>query len=149
MTVPAIRFRALLILLPAVAVGATFLLAVRIWVLGGRAPNIILISIDTCRADHLTCYGYPARTTPNIDEFARQAVLFSNTISPTPLTLPAHCSMLTGTIPPYHGVHDNINYQLPVSAVTLAERLREQGYGTAAVIGAVVLDSKTGIDQGF
>ncbi len=112
-------------------------------------PNIVLISLDTCRADHLSCYGRFARRTPHIDAFAREGILFSNAISPMPMTLPAHSSMLTGTIPPYHGVHDNLAYRLGEHNVTIAERLRKHGYQTIAVLGAFVLDSKFGLDQGF
>ena len=84
-----------------------------------------------------------------MDAVARESVVFSQVISPVPLTLPAHCSMLTGMTPPYHGVHDNINYRLADSVVTLAELLRGHGFQTAAVIGAFVLDSQSGIGQGF
>lgn len=84
-----------------------------------------------------------------MDAVAREGVVFSHVISPVPLTLPAHSSMLTGMIPPYHGVHDNINYRLGDSVVTLAEMLRGHGFQTAAVIGAFVLDSQSGIGQGF
>ena len=114
-----------------------------------KIRNVILISIDTCRADHLSCYGYPRQTTPNIDAFAAQAALFENTIAPVPITLPAHCSMLTGTIPPYHGVHDNGEYQLDRSNVTLAKILKQSGFTTGAIISSLVLDSAFGIDQGF
>lgn len=68
------------------------------------ARHVVLISIDTCRADHLGCYGAQRPATPNIDGVARQATLFRHVLSPVPLTLPAHCSMLTGTIPLDHGV---------------------------------------------
>jgi arylsulfatase A-like enzyme/Tfp pilus assembly protein PilF len=112
-------------------------------------PNVILISIDTCRADYLSCYGYPKKTTPNIDALADRAVLFENVISPVPLTLPAHCSMLTGTIPPHHAVHDNYDYWLEGSNITLAEILRDNGFATAAFVSAFVLDSQFAIDQGF
>ena len=111
--------------------------------------NVLLISIDTCRADHLSCYGYPRQTTPNIDALAAQGALFENTIAPVPITLPAHSSMLTGTIPPYHGVHDNGEYQLDQSNVTLAEILKQSGFTTGGIISAFVLDSAFGIDQGF
>ena len=111
--------------------------------------QIILISIDTCRADHLSCYGYQAKTTPNIDVVAAAGFVFEHAISPIPQTLPAHCSMLTGTIPPYHGVHDNSGYPFDHSNVTLAEILKDAGFTTGAVISASVLDSKFGIDQGF
>ncbi len=111
--------------------------------------NILLISIDTCRADYLSCYGYPRKTTPNIDKLAEQSTLFTNVITPIPTTLPAHSSMLTGTIPPYHGIHDNYNYYLDKSNITLAEILKLKGYTTGAVISAFVLDSQFGIGQGF
>ena len=119
----------------------------------GRCPEnvryVLLISIDTCRADYLSCYGYPGKTTPNIDAVAGEGILFENVISPVPITLPAHSSMLTGTIPPYHGVHDNYDYRLGSSNVTLAETLHEHDYQTAAIIGAFVMDSEFGLDQGF
>jgi arylsulfatase A-like enzyme/predicted negative regulator of RcsB-dependent stress response len=111
--------------------------------------NVVLISIDTCRADYLSCYGYPRQTTPNIDKIARQGVIFKNVISAVPMTLPAHCSMLTGTIPPYHDVHDNLDYKLDESNVTLAEILKEHGFITAGFISASILDSQFGINQGF
>ena len=105
--------------------------------------------MDTCRADHLSCYGRFRRTTPNIDAVANEGILFSNVITPFPITLPAHSSMLTGTIPPYHGVHGNLNYRLAEDNVTLAEQLREVGYRTAAVVGSFILDARFGLNQGF
>ena len=81
--------------------------------------NVLLISIDTCRADRLGCYGYWRNTTPRIDAMADRGILFENAISPAPMTLPSHSSMLTGTNPPYHDIHDNLNYQLSPSNVTL------------------------------
>ena len=146
--------------LPARA-GATAAVALTVAVLLGlglvyalrrRTPpvrGVLLISIDTCRADHLGCYGFPAPTTPHIDALAEESVLFENAISPCPLTLPAHCSMLTGAIPPRHGARDNLHYQLAPRNVTLAEILRGQGFTTAAVIGAFVLESQFGLSQGF
>lgn len=112
-------------------------------------PNVILISIDTCRSDYLSCYGYPQRITPNIDQVAGQAALFENAVSPVPITLPAHCTMMTGTIPPYHGVRNNIGYQLSPSSQTLAETLSQEGFSTAAIVSAFVLDAKFGMAQGF
>ena len=116
---------------------------------GTETPNVILISIDTCRADHLGCYGHAGQPTPNVDAVAQDGVLFSNAFSPAPKTLPAHCSMLTGTYPPYHGVRDNANFRLGDSSITLAELLRERGYRTGAAVGTAVLDSRTGVGQGF
>lgn len=115
-----------------------------------KHPNgIILISIDTCRADYLSCYGYLRQTTPNIDQLAAQSVIFKNAISPVPTTRPAHCSMLAGTIPPYHGVHGNLDDRLRDSTVTLAEILKENGFKTAAFVSAFVMDSQFGLSQGF
>ncbi len=111
--------------------------------------NVILISIDTCRADHLGCYGFARRTTPNIDALAEESILFKNAFSPIPLTLPAHCSMLTGTYPLYHGVHDNLRYHLDKTNVTIAEILKEHGYTTAAFVSSFVLDGRFGLGQGF
>ena len=111
--------------------------------------SVVLISIDTCRADHLSCYGYSRKTSPNIDAVSAEAVRFNHCITPVPITLPAHSSMMTGTIPLYHKVRDNENYRLDDSNVTLAEILRDNGFSTGAVIGAFVLDSEFGLDQGF
>ena len=111
--------------------------------------NVVLISIDTCRADYLNCYSYPLNTTPNIDNLARNGILFENVYTPVPFTLPAHCSMLTGTVPAYHGVLDNLGYRLSEDNITLAETLSDNGFKTAAFIGAFVLDSQFGLAQGF
>ncbi len=116
---------------------------------GSNIRHVILISIDTCRADHLSCYGFERPTTPNIDALAAEGVLFRNAITPVPLTLPAHSSMLTGTIPAYHGIHFNDERPLDESNTTLAEVMKKHGYATGAVVAAHVLDSKLGIAQGF
>ncbi len=131
------------------------ILVCALWLFRGAAVSfkdirrILLISIDTCRADYLGCYGYHRPTTPNIDKLSAQSVLFENVISQVPITLPSHSSMLTGTIPPYHGVHNNSDYKLGQSNVTLAEILTERGFATGAIISAYVLDSLYGLDQGF
>ena len=70
-------------------------------------PHVVLISIDTLRADHLGCYGHPGPITPNIDRLAGDGVRFASVTTPAPLTLPGHATMLTGRIPPSHGVHKN------------------------------------------
>ena len=116
---------------------------------GDQIRHIILISIDTCRADHLSCYNYSSKTSPHIDALAAEGVLFNQAISPVPLTFPAHCSMLTGTIPPYHKVRDNNNYVLNNSNLTIAEILKKNGFTTGAIVGAVILDSQFGLNQGF
>ena len=111
--------------------------------------HVVLISMDTTRADVLGCYGITYNITPNIDALAAEGILFENAYAPIPLTLPSHASMLTGTIPPYHGVHDNLNYRLTDSCVTLAEILKDHGFVTGAIIGSAILYSKYGLDQGF
>ncbi|HEV8129698.1 MAG TPA: sulfatase-like hydrolase/transferase [Acidobacteriota bacterium] len=114
-----------------------------------NAPDVILITIDTLRADRLGCYGYRNIETPNIDSVARDGIRFANAVAQCPITLPSHCSILTGTNPIYHGVRDNSGYRLPSDRLTLAETLKQYGYRTGAFVGAYVLDSKTGLNQGF
>jgi len=118
-----------------------------------KAPeirNVLLISIDTCRADRLSCYGYSSKTTPSIDAIAAEATLFQNVYSPIPMTLPAHCSMLTGTNPPYHGVHDNAQYGFGGSGeATLADHLKARGFVTGGIVSSGILASRYGLDQGF
>ncbi len=111
--------------------------------------NIVLFTIDTLRADHLECYGYDKIATPRINRLAAEGTLFQNVISPTPLTLPAHSSIFTGTYPLFHGVRDNGGFYLDPKHLTLAEVLKEKGYQTGAFVGAFVLDSRWGVDQGF
>jgi arylsulfatase A-like enzyme/Tfp pilus assembly protein PilF len=111
--------------------------------------NVVIISIDTCRADHLSCYGYSRRTSPNIDALGAEGIMFNHAVTSIPTTLPSHASMLTGTVPLYHKVRDNNNYRLAPSNVTLAEILKDNGFVTGAVIGAFVLDSQFGLEQGF
>lgn len=112
-------------------------------------PDILLISIDTLRADRIGAYGDTKAMTPNIDKLAQQSVLFREAHTVTPLTLPAHASMLTGVLPSKHGVRDNAGYVLSSEQETIAETATALGYNTAAFISAFVLDSSSGIDQGF
>ncbi|HRR27630.1 MAG TPA: sulfatase-like hydrolase/transferase, partial [Acidobacteriota bacterium] len=114
-----------------------------------KSPNVILISIDTLRADHLSSYGYPLPTSPHLDALAAQGILFEAAFTPVPITLPAHTSLLTGTYPAYHGVHDNAGFVAGASLETLAEILASAGYATAAFVGSFILDSQFGLDQGF
>ncbi len=116
---------------------------------GARRPNVLLITIDTLRADHLGCYGYTRIRTPALDGLAREGIRFDRVFTPVPLTLPAHCSIMTGTYPSFHGVHDNSGFVLGPDQVTLAEVFKGAGYSTAGFIGAFVLDRKFGIAQGF
>ncbi|HSE43333.1 MAG TPA: sulfatase, partial [Acidobacteriota bacterium] len=111
-------------------------------------PNVLLISIDTLRADHLGCYGY-SKKTPAIDSLASRSVLFENTISQVPLTLPSHCTIFTGMYPDQHGVRNNENFVLAQNSVTIAELFRQSGYSTGAVVGSFSLDSTFQVNQGF
>jgi arylsulfatase A-like enzyme/Tfp pilus assembly protein PilF len=111
--------------------------------------NVLFFTLDTTRADHIGCYGYPLIKTPNIDGLAAEGVLFQNATAQCPLTLPSHSSMFTGSYPFFHGVRDNGGFYLEEDRVTLAEVLRQAGWATSAFIGAFVLDSRWGISQGF
>lgn len=135
----------------AVVFSGLAILACSIWAVchARGIRHVVLISIDTCRADHLSCYGYPKNTTPGIDKLAAEATRFESVVTPAPITLPAHSSMMTGMIPPAHGVHHNVGYQLASSNRTLAEVLKENGFKTGAIVSAFVLDKQFGLNQGF
>lgn len=111
--------------------------------------NVLLITMDTTRADHLHAYGHLGVKTPNIDGLAERGVLFAKAITPAPATLPAHSSIHTGLYPFHHGVRANGTFRLEESARTLAETLRDAGYKTGAAISAFVLDGRFGLPQGF
>jgi arylsulfatase A-like enzyme len=115
----------------------------------GKPPNVLLITLDTTRADRLGCYGYPAGLTPNIDGVADRGVLFERAYSTVPLTLPSHSSMMTGLYPPEHGVRVNGANALSEDVGTLAEVMSNSNYRTGAFIAAFVLDRKFGLGQGF
>jgi len=118
----------------------------------GRAtdrPNALLITLDTTRADALSCYGLHAGVTPALDRLASEGVLFERAYTTVPIPLPAHASMLTGLVPPRHTVRDNGLAALPDEAHTLAEAAAASGYQTAAFLAAVVLHRDFGLDQGF
>lgn len=114
-----------------------------------RHANILLVTLDTTRADRIGTYGYAAAETPNIDRLAGEGVLFEHCITPTAYTLPSHSSIFTGLYPPHHGVRINGASALGDSQTTLAERLSAQGYRTGAFVGAFVLDGRWGLAQGF
>lgn len=111
--------------------------------------NLLVITLDTTRADRIGAYGYKPALTPNIDRLAREGVLFENAYSSVPLTLPSHSSLFTGRYPIATNVRNNGNYFLPAGETTLAEVLHGRGYATRAVISAFVLLSKFGVNQGF
>lgn len=110
---------------------------------------VVLISIDTLRADHLPLYGYAKGATPNLDVLGREGVIFENVVSHCPLTLPAHASLFTGLLPPRHGVRDNIGFTLRSDHRTLATRFKQAGWTTGAAVSAFVVRAATGIGQGF
>ncbi len=111
--------------------------------------NLLFVSFDTTRADHLSVYGYEKPTSPNLEILARAGTTFANAYSHVPSTLPAHSSMFTGNLPPTHGVRCNGKFVLPQRELTLAEILREAGFATAAMLGAFPLDGRFGLSQGF
>jgi arylsulfatase A-like enzyme/Tfp pilus assembly protein PilF len=111
--------------------------------------NVVVVTLDTLRADRLGCYGFRGVETPNIDAVASEGVLFEQATSTAPMTLPSHASIFTGLIPPHHGVRDNGGFFVEETATTLAERLKDAGWTTGAFVGAWVLDSKWGLGQGF
>ena len=113
-----------------------------------QQPSVILISIDTLRADHLGSYGYKKIHTPHLDELAQHGTLFSQVDTPVPLTLPAHTSLLTSTYPYVHGITEN-GQELRRKRVTLPGVLRAHGYHTAAFVGGYVLDARFGLNDGF
>ena len=112
-------------------------------------PNVVLITLDTTRADRLGAYGRSDAGTPNLDRLAASGVRFADAWSVAPITLPAHLSMLTGCTPVIHGVRDNGGMRYDGRIPTLAERLSAAGYRTAAVVSAPVLDSHWGVNAGF
>lgn len=116
--------------------------------LSSRTP-VVLISIDTLRADHLPAYGYKDVRTPAIDSLCSDAILFRNAYSHVPLTFPSHTTLLTGLLPPQSGVRDNIGFELSPKHVTLATLLKSHGFATGAAVSSVVLTSRTGISRGF
>jgi arylsulfatase A-like enzyme/Tfp pilus assembly protein PilF len=111
--------------------------------------NVVVVTLDTLRADRLGCYGFAGVETPNIDAVARDGIVFEQATATAPMTLPSHASILTGLIPPNHGVRDNGGFFLEPDRTTLAERLKEAGYATGAFVGAWVLDRRWGLAQGF
>ncbi|NIM57345.1 MAG: sulfatase-like hydrolase/transferase [Candidatus Aminicenantes bacterium] len=114
-----------------------------------KKQNFLLITIDTLRADRLSCYGSQNPKTPNIDSLAERGVLFSRAFANTSTTLPSHANILLGTTPNHHGVHENLNFVVKEELQTLAEHLKNNGYSTGAFVGAYALDSRFGLSQGF
>jgi arylsulfatase A-like enzyme len=115
---------------------------------GGRPPNVILYLVDTLRADHLGCYGYPRPVSPHLDAFARQAVLFRHMVAQSSWTRPATTTLLTGLLPRTHGVNGRRD-KLSEEALTLAEMLRSRGYHTAGFVTNGNVARSFGLGQGF
>lgn len=115
---------------------------------GQQPHNLVLITVDTTRADHLGCYGNPLGLTPHLDALAARGVLFENAYAPIPQTLPTHATLFSGLDPRLHGALEN-SHVLPDAIETLAEVFRAAGFQTGAFIGAQVLSPWTGIHQGF
>src|SRR5262245_24324601 len=132
-------------------IGAVLVVAIGLWA-WNRArvrPNIILITIDTLRADHLGAYGDRRAATPVLDGLAGRGVRFADAVSHAPLTLPAHASILTGLTPPHHGVRNNPDFVLADSVQTMVEQFHAAGYATAAFVSGFPLHRQFGLTRGF
>ncbi len=111
--------------------------------------RVVLITIDTLRADYVGSYGSKSSRTPTLDRLATDGVRFATTISPTPMTMPSHTSLMTGLDPTHHGVHGNAKFRLGDEIPTLAEQFKADGFSTAAFLSSVVLDRRYGLARGF
>ena len=122
---------------------------------GPRAPapasarHLVLVTIDTLRADRLGCYGYTAAATPQLDRLAAEGALAPQAMAHVPLTRPSHASLLTGLHPAEHGLRDNVSPPLAAGVPTLAETLKAAGFRTAAFVSSIVLSSQSGLSRGF
>ena len=119
------------------------------WVWPRTRLNVLIVTLDTTRADHIGCYGDRLAATPIIDALATRGIKFDHAYTPAPLTLPSHASMFTGLYPPEHGLRTNGKESLNTGIPTLASLLRARGYETGAFVASFVLDSKFGLDRGF
>jgi arylsulfatase A-like enzyme/Tfp pilus assembly protein PilF len=127
---------------------ATILLAA--WACSGPRPDaVLLVTLDTLRADHVSCYGASPVATPNLDAIASRGARAEQAWSTVPLTTPAHASILTGLYPPAHGIRNNTRFRLPADVPTLAAVLRSHGYRTAAFVGSFTTSRLFGLDRGF
>jgi len=129
--------------------GAAILLLATACTRPSRPDSLLLITLDTFRADHVSCYGPSPVATPNLDRVAEHGAIIERAWTPIPLTTPAHASILTGLYPPSHGVRSNARFRLPDDVTTLAEILRGRGLRTAAFIGSYTTSRLFGLDQGF
>lgn len=133
----------------------TFFLAFALTILVGgcrreaKKWNVVIVTFDTTRADHIQCYGNDRVKTPHLNALAKDGVLFERAYAPIPITLPSHSSIMTGKVPFVHGVRDNGVFVLGEEQRTLAEILTNQGYATGAAVGSFPLIARFGLDQGF
>jgi len=111
--------------------------------------NVLLVTVDTLRYDRVGAHGSPHVKTPHLDRLAASGLVFAHAFAHTPLTLPSHANILTGTTPLYHGISDNNRFHLPDRFLTLAEHLKAAGYQTGAFVGSFVLSAYFGLNQGF
>ena len=111
--------------------------------------SVLLVTLDTTRADHLGAYGWAVADTPTLDRLAAEGTRFTRAYSTCPLTIPSHSTIMTGRPPPAHGVRDNGDFILGDDAITLAERFDDAGYATAAFTAAFPTQRRWGFDQGF
>jgi arylsulfatase A-like enzyme/Flp pilus assembly protein TadD len=130
---------------------AAFFLALAAFVSSslGAGTNLLLVTVDTLRADRLSCYSQAHARTPAVDALAAKGVLFEKAFAHTPTTLPSHTNILLGLTPPFHGVSENSKARVSAAFLTLAEHLKTRNYATGAFISAFPLDSRFGLDQGF
>ncbi len=131
---------------PAGADAARSLLASR---RAGSGVNLLMVTLDTTRADRLGAYGFSRGATPHLDRLAEEGVVFEHATAAVPLTFPSHTTIFTGQYPTRHGIRDNGGFFLDPSVTTMAEVMKEAGYATGGFIGAWVLESRWGLAQGF
>src|SRR5262249_59017409 len=113
------------------------------------APSVLLVTIDTLRADHVGAYGARTGATPHLDALAARGTVFEEALASVPLTLPSHATILSGLEPPHHGLHDNGRSVFPAGRATLATVLDGRAYATGAFVAAYVLDRRFGLGRGF
>jgi arylsulfatase A-like enzyme len=137
----------------ALAIGSLVAIAAGWWWVTGQhstpPTGVVVITLDTTRADYLSPYGFMDVSLPHLERLAREGVVFDRATSVAPLTLPSHSSLFTGLLPPHHGVRDNADAALAEGQTTLAEVLKARGFQTGGFVGSVVLDPDRGLAQGF
>jgi choline-sulfatase len=115
----------------------------------GQPLNLLLVTLDTTRADHIGAYGYAFAKTSHLDRLAAEGVRFDRAVAPAPITLPSHASLFTARYPFAHGVRNNGNFYLSDNVPTLTTALHDRGYRTAAFVSSFILDRRYGLARGF